>query len=189
MSTGDSEPPAWRTDGSVEIGQFTYGVSDVHIWDSGNDTGPQLRIGSFCSIAENVSFLVNADHHTEYVTTFPFEDAGGPPRPRKTGPIVVGNDVWIGYGSTVLGGVTIGDGAVIAAGAVVASDVEPYCMQGGVPARKIRLRFDPDIIERLLRLRWWDWPLPLIQAAVPILTAAPTEHVLNELERMEKAWG
>ena len=70
---------------------------------------------------------------------------------------VIGNDVWIGSGAMVMNGVTIGDGAVVAAGSVVTKDVEPYSIVGGNPAKLIRKRFPDDIIERLLRLKWWDY--------------------------------
>jgi chloramphenicol O-acetyltransferase type B len=57
----------------------------------------------------------------------------------------IGNDVWIGYGAIIMGGVTIHDGAIIAAGSVVSKDVEPYSIYAGVPAKKIKERFDSDI--------------------------------------------
>ena len=71
---------------------------------------------------------------------------------------MIGNDVWIGRNAIILPGNTIGDGAIIAAGAVVTHDVPPYTIVGGVPARPIRKRFSDDIIEKLLEIKWWDWP-------------------------------
>ncbi|MCR5688349.1 MAG: CatB-related O-acetyltransferase [Lachnospiraceae bacterium] len=70
---------------------------------------------------------------------------------------VIGNDVWIGHGVTVVNGVSIGDGAIIAAGSVITRDVEPYSIVGGNPAKLIRYRFDEKTIERLLKLRWWEY--------------------------------
>lgn len=74
----------------------------------------------------------------------------------KPKPVVIGNDVWIGIKTIVLDGVTVGDGAVVGAGSVVTKDVPPYAIVGGAPAKIIRYRFSPEIIERLLEIRWWD---------------------------------
>lgn len=76
----------------------------------------------------------------------------------------VGNDVWIGNGATIKQGVTIGDGVIIAAGSVVTKDVAPYSIVGGVPAKLIRYRFNPEQIEFLLRFKWWDRDLEWIKA-------------------------
>lgn len=70
--------------------------------------------------------------------------------------VVIGNDVWLGYGAKIIEGVTIGDGAVVAAGAVVTKDVPPYAIVGGVPAKVIKYRFLEEDIDYLLKLRWWD---------------------------------
>ncbi len=72
-------------------------------------------------------------------------------------PLVIGSDVWIGYRATIIGPVSVGHGAVIGAGAVVASDVPPYTIVAGNPARVLRMRFQPDLVERLLRIAWWNW--------------------------------
>lgn len=74
------------------------------------------------------------------------------------GDIIIKNDVWIGEKVIIKGGVQIGDGAIIAAGAVVTKDVDPYTIVGGVPASPIKKRFDDDIIDALMKLRWWDLP-------------------------------
>lgn len=79
------------------------------------------------------------------------------------GDIVIGNDVWIGYEAVILAGVTIGDGTIIGTRALVTRDVAPYTIVGGVPARELRLRFPEETIAELLTLKWWDWPIELIQ--------------------------
>ncbi len=103
------------------------------------------------------------NHPTEWLTTFPFPvfgsgwEAAMPDSWPDRGDTVVGNDVWIGYGVTVMPGVTIGDGAIVATKRVVAKDVPPYAIVGGNPAQVIRYRFEEDDRARLLALAWWDW--------------------------------
>lgn len=135
---------------SVTVGVGTYGA--VRVLNYGN--GEQLRIGNYCSIAQEVMFVLNADHFTNHISTFPFavkllgEKAEGVSK----GDIIVDDDVWLGYRTTVLSGVHIGQGAVVAAGSVVTKDVPPYAVVGGVPAKVIKYRFEPEMIEQLLRI-------------------------------------
>ena len=122
--------------------------------------GDKLKIGKFCSIACGAKFLFTSANHAMRplsTYTFPifFEEWGLDVSEIRSawdnkGDIVVGNDVWIGYEAVILSGVTIGDGAIVGARAVVT-------IVGGVPAKSIRKRFDDETIEKLLRLRWWDW--------------------------------
>ena len=86
------------------------------------------------------------------------------------GDIVIGNDVWLGYRSVILAGVTIGDGAIVGAYSVVTKDVPPYTIVAGNPAKEIRRRFSEAEIARLLELRWWDWPIEKITENVHLLT-------------------
>jgi acetyltransferase-like isoleucine patch superfamily enzyme len=137
-----------------------------------------LRIGKYCSIAPDVRIFLGDEHRTDWVTTFPFQVEGN----RKSkGDVLIGNDVWIGFGATILSGVEIGDGAVIGARAVVAKDVKPYEIVAGNPARHIRFRFDKYAIELLLKLKWWDLPENEVQALIPMLTKAPDNEVLRSL--------
>ena len=96
----------------------------------------------------------------------------------------IGNDVWVGSGAIILRkpGMHIGDGAIIGAGAVVTKSVEPYAIVAGTPARTIGSRFSPEVVERLLRLRWWDWDDERILAAWPLLSGELDVGVLDELE-------
>lgn len=141
-------------------------------------TGDKLIIGKFCMIASDVTFIMNgANHLSEAITSYPFAIFGkdwanamkGKTYPTK-GNTTIGNDVWIGYGATIMPGVTVGDGAIIATKSVVTKDVPPYTISGGNPAKEIRKRFSSPEIDRLLELKWWDWPLEKITANVHHLT-------------------
>src|SRR6056297_3711132 len=140
--------------------------------------GDKLIIGKFCMIASDVTFIMNgANHLTESISTYPFAIFGngwenamdGKTYPQK-GDINIGNDVWIGYNSTIMAGVTIGDGAIIATNSTVVKDVEPYSIVGGNPAKEIKKRFSEDIISKLLELKWWNWDIQKITKNIQSLT-------------------
>ena len=93
---------------------------------------------------------------------------------------MIGNDVWIGYETVILSGVTIGDGAIIGSRAVVTKDVPPYTIVGGVPAKTIRKRFSDDDIEALQKMKWWDWPIEQIQAHISEIQTGKVEELKKE---------
>ena len=138
-----------------------------------------LAIGRYCAIAHRATFLMpGANHAMVGPSTYPFGIMGGAFAEalplaeypwRGGGPIVVGNDVWLGTECLVLPGVTIGHGAVVAARAVVAKDVPPYAVVAGNPARVVRMRFDAATVAGLLDIAWWDWPAERVARAVPAL--------------------
>lgn len=161
---------------NIEVGAYTiYNdfVHDPRDFEKNNVlyhypvNGDRLKIGKFCSVACGAKFLFTSGNHSLRslsTYTFPifYEQWGLDPKNIRDawdnkGDIVIGNDVWIGYEAVILSGVTVGDGAVIGIRAVVTKDVPPYTIVGGVPARPIRRRFDPQTIARLEELRWWDW--------------------------------
>jgi virginiamycin A acetyltransferase len=152
--------------------------------------GDALVIGRFCSIAAETRFLMNGgNHHTRWATTYPFpifghgwESAMPSSWPMK-GDTVVGNDVWIGYGSTIMPGVHIGDGAIVASCSVVTKDVPPYAIVGGNPAHVIRYRFDDATIAALLALAWWDWDIETISARLGALCSDDIASLLAYAER------
>ncbi|WP_417497864.1 CatB-related O-acetyltransferase [Maricaulis sp.] len=141
----------------------------------------RLVIGKFCSIAADASFVLNGGNHfADRLSSYPFPIFGcwGEPDPGPwpdKGGITIGHDVWIGWDATIMPGVTIGHGAIIAAKAVVTSDVAPYTIVGGNPARPIKHRLPEADIERMLELAWWDWPVERIAAASDALMQADVE--------------
>lgn len=197
--TGDTQTVylnAVVRDPAIEAGDFTiYNdfVADPRDFEKNNVLyhypvhRERLRIGKFCSIACGAKFLFNCANHrlgSLSTYTFPlFYEAWELEKSRVAeawdfkGDILIGNDVWIGYEAVVLAGVKIGDGAIIGARAAVTHDVEPYAVVGGVPAREIRKRFDPDTVGRLLDLKWWDWPVERIRRNLPVLTAGKIEEL------------
>lgn len=135
----------------VNVGKKTYAA--LYVLDfSSVDT--KLKIGSYCSIAGGVKFLLGGEHNLNTVSTYPFKvkcfsekrESG------SKGDIVVKDDVWIGENALICSGVTIGQGAVVAAGTVVTKDVEPYAIVGGNPARLIRYRLDENLRRKLQKI-------------------------------------
>ena len=190
------------TDPSILVGDYTFYddfVNDPRDFQRNNVlyhypvNGDRLVIGRFCSIACGAKFLFNsANHALGSLSTYPFPlffEEWGRPVERlaeawdNRGDIVVGNDVWIGYEAVIFAGVTIGDGAVIGARAVVTKDVPPYTIVGGVPARPIRRRFDPETIDALLALGWWNWPPERIAERIDAIQAGDIAGLGAAVER------
>lgn len=157
-------------------------------------TGPQTvvmsaTVGRFCSISWGVT-VGGANHDYTRVTTHSFlyndhdklRPAPDAAYNRFASNCRVGNDVWIAANSTILPGTTLGDGAVIAAGSVVTHDVPPYTVVAGVPARVIKTRFDESVAQRLLEIRWWDFPDDLIRSNFDLFKAHPDQEILEKLE-------
>ena len=184
---------------NIEIGDYTiYNdfVHDPRDFERSNVlyhypvNGDRLKIGKFCSIACGAKFLFTSGNHSLRslsTYTFPifFEEWGLDAKDicsawDNKGDIVIDNDVWIGYEALILSGVTDGDGAIIGSRAVVTKDVPPYTIVGGVPAKPIRRRFDGAVIERLEKLRWWDWDIETIRRSIPAIQSGD----IAALERM-----
>ena len=183
------------TNPNIIVGEFTY-IADrdfeshvTHLYDWNGD---RLIIGKFCQIAAGVEFVMNgANHQMNAVTTFPFYTLEGwnAASPAKSdlplkGDTVIGNDVWIGQNAVILPGVHIGDGTIIGANAVVGSDIPPYTVSAGNPARIIRKRFDDELIDLLEKFKWWDKPIEEINALIPILTNSDLEMVRKEINNL-----
>lgn len=178
--TGDAQTVYLKsvvTKAGIEVGDYTmYNdfVRDPRDFEKNNVlyhypvNGDRLKIGRFCSVACGAKFLfASANHTMRSLSTYPFpiffeewglDAADVADAWDNKGDIAIGNDVWIGFEAVILGGVTVGDGAVIGARAVVTKDVPPYTIVGGVPAKPIQKRFSDEVISRLLKLQWWNWP-------------------------------
>lgn len=167
--------------GNVSIGRYsvvngpgTVLLSSIH----------GISIGSFCSIAREV-IIQEYNHPLERVSTFYLEKnvfgLTSKDEVISKGPIVIGNDVWIGAKSIILSGVNIGDGAVVAAGSVVTKNVPPYAIMGGNPARVIRYRFPADVISTLLSLQWWDWSIERIESNRVVFSSQLTRELLDNV--------
>ena len=138
------------TKDTVSVGNYTYGP--IRVLSTVKKS--KLKIGSFCSIAEDVLFILNSDHPTNLISTYPFKARvlnNGSDACSK-GDIIIDDDVWLGARSTIMSGVHIGQGAIVAAGALVTKDVPPYAIVGGVPAKVIKYRFDAETIKELLKI-------------------------------------
>ncbi len=147
--------------------------------------GDKLLIGKFCMIASYVKFIMNGGNHlTDAISAYPFSIFGngwehamdGKEHPFK-GDTKIGNDVWIGYSSVIMPGVSIGDGAIIATNSTVVKDVEPYSIVGGNPAKEIKKRFSKSETDRLLKLEWWHWDIEKITRNVQSLTEMNIEKL------------
>ena len=136
----------------------------------------KLVIGKFCAIAAETRFIMTGDHKLDAISTYPFpifqqgwEKTFNVSDLPVRGDILIGNDVWFGYDSLIMGGVKIGDGAIIAAKAVVVKDVTPYSIVAGNPAKVVKMRFDDKTIERLLQIAWWDWDIAKISQNLSLI--------------------
>ncbi|WP_281955207.1 CatB-related O-acetyltransferase [Pseudophaeobacter arcticus] len=170
--------------GRVEIGRFTYGYDGISFRNT--EEGANVVIGSFCSIAEDVTIILGGQHKINRIATFPvaqvFQDEQLAEGDQGLMDVTIGNDVWIGHGVTIMPGVNIGDGAVIAATATVFKDVGPYEIWGGNPATFQRKRFEDDMIAALRKLAWWTLPEELIEEMAPLLSTVPNSELIEGLQ-------
>jgi acetyltransferase-like isoleucine patch superfamily enzyme len=180
------------------IGDYSYGYIEVSGVGKHN-----LKVGKFCSIAGGVRFLIGGNHDMQSFTTYPFSAIStdgvliwpetklaiedNKAEKKESFGIEVGNDVWIGCSSIVLSGVKIGDGAVIGAGCVVAKNVNPYEIVIGNPIRTLKYRFTPQQIEKLLKIKWWDFDEEKLVGAFKYLHKDIDEFIKKYENLMDRA--
>lgn len=162
------------------IGVGSYGVPIVHDWQDGTT----LSIGAYTSIADQVHIFLGGQHRIDWVSSYPFaefcEEAKGIDGFRSTrGNVVIGNDVWLASGCTILSGVKIGNGAVVAARAVVTRDVPAYAVVAGNPARIVRWRFSEETRCALEQTHWWNWPDNEVRDIAHLLCQADPTGLLD----------
>jgi len=165
---------------NIEFGSFTYGNPTLLSW--GENT--KLKIGKFCSIANNVTIFLGGEHRNDWVSTYPFNSLLKNYKhiqghPKSKGNVTIGNDVWIGNEVVILSGVKIGDGAVIGACSLISKDVEPYSVVGGNPGQLIKYRFKKEIIDELLDIKWWDLELEEIAEIIPLLQSNNVSEIIK----------
>ena len=180
---------------NIIVGDFTYFADkdfEKHVTHHYDFIGDKLIIGKFCQIAAGVEFIMNgANHQMNAVSTYPFyifgtweESAPDKKDLPLKGDTIIGNDVWIGQNVTILPGVHIGDGVIIGANSVVGNNVEPYTIIAGNPAKEIRKRLAPELIEIMEKLKWWDKSIEEINSLIPILTCSDLNKVREELKKI-----
>jgi acetyltransferase-like isoleucine patch superfamily enzyme len=176
--------------GLIKAGEFTYGHEAIQVMSWGEDA--QLKIGKFCSIAQEVRIFLGGNHNSDWVSTYPFGHINQAifgelkfkGHPSTNGDVNIGDDVWIGYGVTIMSGVSIGSGAIIAANSHVVKDVPEYEVWGGNPANFIKDRFEPGISEKLLQIKWWDYPVEKILIIKEMLNSKLSMGTLDRLEEI-----
>ena len=150
---------------ALTLGAASY-INGANIWAAGKTNPPHILIGRYCSLSRELLFIIGFNHNYKAISTYPKLSRSNikSKNPRQ---IIIGNDVWIGHGATIMGGVKIGNGAVIGARAVVAKDIPPYAIAVGNPARVIKYRFDEETIRKFLAVKWWNWDRNKIEQLIP----------------------
>lgn len=161
-------------------GDKSYGQPEIICYDGKS----KLSVGKYTSIASNVSILLGANHKRGLLTTYPrslINKSIPQEETNELGGVIIGSDVWIGHGATIIGPAIIGDGAIIGASALVIGDVPPYAVVGGVPAKILKYRFEEEKIEKLLSVKWWDRSEEEIMGLEDVLYGNNVEELLNKI--------
>ena len=162
--------------------KYSYGNPYI-LW---NNKDAKLKIGKFCSIASNVKIYLGGNHNVKHITTYPFGHIhkdifpfNNVHHPSTNGDVIIGNDVWIADNVTIMSGVKIGDGAIICNNSHVVKDVMPYSLTGGNPAKHIKYRFTEEQIQKLLLIKWWDFPEEKLNKYLNLLCNENIDNFIN----------
>ena len=155
----------------------TYGHTHLRIMGPHSD----VYIGKYCSIAENVIIDAGWGHNLKYISTYPFDIfiQKGEKSVFTKGDVRIGNDVWLGADSIIMSGVAIGNGAVVGARALVTHDVPDYAIVGGVAARILGFRFIPEVVQKLLKIAWWNWDEAKIHANAHLISSPNVDEFIR----------
>lgn len=180
---------------TILIGDYTYYDDPYHAQDFEKDnvlyhydfSNEKLIIGNFCAIATGTKFIMaSSSHKLDGFSTYPFclfgcgwEKQMDPTCFPNKGDTIIGHDIWFGYDSTIMPAVKIGNGAIIGSKAVVTKDVPAYAVVGGNPAKIIRMRFPDDVINKLEKIAWWNWPIDKITRNIPHIVGTNLEALQN----------
>lgn len=182
MPMPDEQEPTYTM---VTFGNMSYMVGGTI--QSSTPAQVHMLVGNYCQIAHNTTFEMGLNHAFSGVTAYPFGNVWGYSREdiikrslANRQQLIIGHDVWIGGNANIIKGVKIGNGAIIGTNSVVTKDVPPYAIVGGNPAKIIRYRFSPEIIEALDKIKWWYWPLEKVKA---------NRHYMENVEEFIKKFG
>ena len=171
----------------IKFGKYSYGNPNIK-WAI---PGLSVEVGNFTSIGMGVTiFLGNGmGHDSRFVSTYPFGHTYHNMFPNvlnnsinTSGSVVIGNDVWVGEGATIMSGVTVGDGAIIASNSHVVKNVKPYSIVGGNPAKHIKYRFNEKQINSLLQIKWWEWDESRINKCMHLICSSDINAFIEACE-------
>ena len=184
----------------IDVGDYSYASAFDPPEDWASHLAPylfpfspeRLVIGKFCQIADGVKFITaSANHRYDGFSSYPFFVFGGahaekrPSRPAPGANTIIGNDVWIGQGATILPGARIGDGVIVGAGSAVSGDIPDYSIVAGNKAQVVKKRFDDLTITRLKAVAWWDWPIAAILRFETEIAGADIDALENAKRRLQ----
>lgn len=159
---------------NASVGDFTYG--SLTVYPPNPTLESKITIGRFCSFADGITLSFHSNHSLKDITTYPFDSLQSEGWPSVEfspsigyKPIIIENDVWVGYGCQILQGSHISNGCIIGAFSVVRGYLPPYSVCIGNPAQIIKKRFSDEDIEKLLQVKWWDWPTEKIKENLQVI--------------------